>query len=58
MQVKRAASQGNAVLLLLLCATTIAQEKVIRLCPSPAPGSESWTHPEQENSTGFGSMNP
>ncbi|MCP5528462.1 MAG: alpha/beta hydrolase [Verrucomicrobiales bacterium] len=33
----------------LLIATLTAQDQVVRLYPGPAPGSESWTHAEQEN---------
>lgn len=38
-------------LLVLLCWTVVAQEKVIRLYPGAAPGSESWVHEEKENRT-------
>ena len=37
--------------LLLLSLRVSAAEKVIRLYPGPAPGSEDWKHHEQENRT-------
>jgi acetyl esterase/lipase len=37
--------------LTLLSLSVAAQEKVIRLYPGPAPGSEDWKHSEKENRT-------
>jgi acetyl esterase/lipase len=37
----------------VLSLSVAAQEKVLRLYPGPAPGSEDWKHSEKENRTNF-----
>ncbi len=39
------------LLVCLLCATVVAQDKVIRLYEGPAPGSENWRQEERESRT-------
>jgi acetyl esterase/lipase len=51
MATNRLVCRSTALLLVLFCSAAVAQEKVIRLHPGAAPGSESWTHEEKENRT-------
>ena len=41
----------TALVLSLVCTSTVAQEKVVRLYEGPAPGSENWKQEEKENRT-------
>jgi len=51
METNRSACRGAALLLTFLCSAAVAQEKVVRLYPGPAPGSGNWTHEEKESRT-------
>ena len=51
MRPKTKARSATSVLISLVCLHAGTQEKVMRLCDGPAPGSEQWERREEESRT-------